>query len=76
MVAPFLEPEERKLYELIWKKFVASQMKEALEEVMTVLVEQVGGVRIPGDALLDARTVGDLVELLARYSRADLGGTR
>jgi len=43
---------------------------------MTVLVEQVGGVRIPGDALLDARTVGDLVDLLARYSRTDLGGTR
>lgn len=38
---------------------------------MTVLVEQVGGVRIPGDALLDARTVGDLVLLLARYSRPD-----
>lgn len=35
---------------------------------MTVLVEQVGGVRIPGDALLDARTVGDLVVLLERYS--------
>jgi acyl carrier protein len=38
---------------------------------MTVLVEQVGGVRIPGEALLDARTVGDLVLLLARYSSAD-----
>lgn len=38
---------------------------------MTVLVEQVGGVRIPGDALLDARTVGDLVVLLARYSPSD-----
>jgi acyl carrier protein len=43
---------------------------------MTVLVEQVGGVRIPGDALLDARTVGDLVLLLARYSPSDLGGAR
>jgi acyl carrier protein len=38
---------------------------------LTVLVEQVGGVRIPGDALLDARTVGDLVVLLARYSPSD-----
>jgi acyl carrier protein len=36
---------------------------------MTVLVEQVGGVRIPGDALLDARTVGDLVRLLAYHAR-------
>lgn len=35
---------------------------------LTVLVEQVGGVRIPGDALLDARTVGDLVDLLVRHS--------
>jgi len=34
---------------------------------MTVLVEQVGGVQIPGDALLDARTVGDLVTLLAEH---------
>jgi acyl carrier protein len=38
---------------------------------MTVLVEQVGGVRIPGDALLEARTVGDLVHLLASHSRPD-----
>jgi acyl carrier protein len=35
---------------------------------MTVLVEQLGGGRIPGDALLDARTVGDLVDLLAQHS--------
>lgn len=35
---------------------------------MTVLVEQAGGVRIPGDALFDVQTVGDLVRLLARYS--------
>jgi len=38
---------------------------------MTVLVEQIGGVRIPGDALLDARTVGDLVCLLECHSRPD-----
>ena len=35
---------------------------------MTVLVEQVAGVRIPGNELLDAQTVGDLVRLLTRYS--------
>lgn len=35
---------------------------------MTVMVERVGGVRIPGEALLDARTVGDLIELLANSS--------
>jgi len=26
-MAPYLSPEELKLYELIWKRFVASQMK-------------------------------------------------
>jgi acyl carrier protein len=35
---------------------------------MTVLVEQLGGVRIPGDALFDVQTVGDLVRLLVHYS--------
>ncbi len=29
MVKPFLEPDELKLYELVWKRFVASQMEPA-----------------------------------------------
>ncbi len=35
-VRPFLTPEQYRLYELIWKRFVASQMAEALLEVTTV----------------------------------------
>ncbi len=35
----FLTAEELKLYELIWKKFVASQMKGAIEEGTTVCFE-------------------------------------
>jgi acyl carrier protein len=37
---------------------------------MTVLAEQAVGVRIPGNELLDAQTVGDLVRLLSRQSRS------
>lgn len=37
-VASFLKPEQRKLYELIWKRFLASQMAEARLEVTTVLI--------------------------------------
>jgi len=38
-VQPFLSEEEFRLYSLIWKKFVASQMKEAVEEGTTALIE-------------------------------------
>ena len=32
-------PDEEKIYELIWKRFVASQMKPALYDTTTVLIE-------------------------------------
>src|SRR5690606_8215877 len=35
-VAPFLEPEELRLYELIWKRTVASQMESARLDQVTV----------------------------------------
>ncbi|MCS7209008.1 MAG: type I DNA topoisomerase, partial [Fimbriimonadales bacterium] len=35
-VRPYLTPEQYRLYELIWKRFVASQMAEALLEVTSV----------------------------------------
>lgn len=35
---------------------------------LTVLTEQAAGVRIPGNELLDAQTVGDLVRLFSRHS--------
>lgn len=41
-VAAYLSPEERGLYELIWQRFVASQMADAVFEVMTVDIEADG----------------------------------
>ena len=38
-VAPFLEPSLLKLYTLIWKRFVASQMSPAVQDLTTVDVE-------------------------------------
>jgi DNA topoisomerase-1 len=38
-VAAHLEPDELKLYRLIWNRFVASQMNPALSEVTTVEIE-------------------------------------
>jgi DNA topoisomerase-1 len=38
-VAPYLQPDELKLYRLIWNRFVASQMTPSLSEVTTVEIE-------------------------------------
>jgi DNA topoisomerase-1 len=38
-VAAYLEPDELRLYRLIWNRFVASQMNPALSEVTTVEIE-------------------------------------
>ncbi len=38
-IAQYLSDEQRKLYELIWRRFVASQTKPALYEVTTVEIE-------------------------------------
>ncbi len=35
-VKPFLEPAQFKLYQLIWKRFVASQMESAVYDTLTV----------------------------------------
>lgn len=37
-VEAFLSPDENKLYDLIWKKFVASQMPPALDEYISVSI--------------------------------------
>ncbi len=37
-VAPHLSPDQLKLYDLIWKRFVASQMKEALIDQKTISI--------------------------------------
>ncbi len=36
---------------------------------ISVLVEQLGGVRLSAESLLDTRTVGDLVDILAHSPR-------
>ena len=38
-MAPFLDPQQLKLYTLIWRRFVASQMAPALQNLTTVDVE-------------------------------------
>ena len=38
-VAAYVEPDELKLYRLIWNRFVASQMNPAVSEVTTVEIE-------------------------------------
>jgi DNA topoisomerase-1 len=42
VMASYLKPEQLKLYTLIWKRYVASQMAEALYKVVTADIE-VGG---------------------------------
>jgi DNA topoisomerase I len=39
VVAPFLSDDELKLYTLIWKRFLASQMKNALYSVLAVSIK-------------------------------------
>ena len=55
-VARFLEPEQAKLYELIWKRTVASQMESAELERTTVDIAVQAG-----DRLLDLRATGQVI---------------
>jgi DNA topoisomerase I len=59
-VARHLEPDELRLYRLIWNRFVASQMTPAVSEVTTVEIEarrtgtpDVAGLRATGSVLRD-----------------------
>ncbi len=59
-VARYLEPAELKLYQLIWNRFVASQMNPALSDVTTVEIEarregspDLAGLRATGSVLKD-----------------------
>jgi DNA topoisomerase-1 len=59
-VARYVEPDELKLYRLVWNRFVASQMNPAVSEVTTVDIEarrkgsnDVAGVRATGSVLRD-----------------------
>jgi DNA topoisomerase I len=58
-VAPYLEPDELKLYRLIWSRFVASQMNPAVSEVTTVEIE----ARRPGSPdLAQLRATGSVLK--------------
>jgi len=69
-VAGYLQPEELKLYRLIWSRFVASQMNPSVSEVTTVDLEarnglQTAGLRASGTVLKDPgwlRVYGQLAE--------------
>ncbi len=59
-LAAYLQPDELKLYRLIWTRFVASQMTPSLSEVTTVEIEarrtgarDVAGLRASGSVLKD-----------------------
>ena len=68
-VAPFLEPEQAKLYDLIWKRTVASQMESAEIERTTVdILAEVGPRR------LDLRATGQVIRFdgfLTLYGETD-----
>jgi len=51
---PFLDPAQLKLYELIWKRMVASQMSAALYDTTNVEIEASNGENQPQGYLLKA----------------------
>jgi DNA topoisomerase-1 len=55
-VAKFLEPDQAKLYDLIWTRMIASQMESALLERTAVEIEAKAGART-----LDLRATGQVV---------------
>lgn len=54
ILKPYLSPPELKLYNLIWRRFVASQMKRALIDVTTVTITDGEGIefRVAGQVVL------------------------
>ena len=57
-VASFLSPDEMKLYKIIWKKFISSQMESAVYSVLSILIDadeytfRAGGGRLVFDGFL------------------------
>ena len=80
-VARYLEPAEQKLYQLIWNRFVASQMNPALSDVTTVEIEarregspDLAGLRATGSVLKDPgflRLYGQVSETEAQNAPED-----
>jgi len=50
-VRPFLDDKQAALYELIWRRFIASQMADALYDVTTALIPTARGDRSKPPAL-------------------------
>jgi DNA topoisomerase-1 len=62
-VAKFLEPEQARLYELIWKRTVASQMESAeLERTTVDILATVGGLGSSLGRKLELRATGQVVK--------------
>ena len=82
-VARYLEPDELKLYRLIWNRFVACQMNPALSEVTTVDIEarragssELAMLRATGSVLKDPgflRLYGQVSETEAQNAPEDEG---
>ena len=80
-VARYLEPAELKLYQLIWNRFVASQMNPAVSDVTTVEIEarregsnDIAGLRATGSVLKDPgflRLYGQVSETEAQNAPED-----
>ncbi|MBD3425762.1 MAG: type I DNA topoisomerase [Candidatus Omnitrophica bacterium] len=57
-VEKYLSPDEYKLYELVWKRFISSQMKSALFNVLTIHIDageyrfRAGGAELKFDGFL------------------------
>lgn len=63
MVKPYLERDQFRLYELIWKRFVASQMSPAIMDVTTVDIDAVPANRsTPGSPAYLFRATGSVIK--------------
>ncbi|MDQ7030373.1 MAG: type I DNA topoisomerase [Ardenticatenia bacterium] len=70
-VKPFLTRDQYRLYELIWKRFVASQMAPAVLDTTSVDIVADTQGRIPGDIFsVDPALSAELVEKSAYLFRA------
>lgn len=82
-IARFLEPDELKLYRLIWNRFVASQMNPAVSDVTTVEIEarragtpELATLRATGTVLKDPgflRLYGQVSQTEAQNTPEDEG---
>jgi DNA topoisomerase-1 len=58
-LAPFLSQDQLKVYELVWKRAVACQMKDSLADATTVEVEAAGG---PSQTAYTLRATGTVLK--------------